>query len=558
MRRLTRGEQTLGGLAAIALGAGLTSLLATRAPAALEPWAVVAGWSFIGGGLIVWTRRPENRTGPLMVLTGLAFFANRLSLSDDATLRTIGLWVTPIHLAILTHTLLALPTGRLETTTRRAIVAGVYLDFGLLVHAPLLLGPIGLGAALRQASYVIGAALLAAAALDLLQRWRSGSAAWRNAVAPVLWVGALTLGALFAWGVNAALGGPFAEVASWGLRLAFVAIPYAFLAVLLRSHLARASVAQLVVELDASVEPGALRDALARTLGDPTLTLAYWLPAEQRYVDVDGHPVVLPAPDDGRTSTFVERNGYPVAALIHDRALSDEPELVKAACAAAALALDNERLQAELRARLDELSASRARIVRATDLERKRIERNLHDGTQQRLTSIAMGLGLAEKRLQSEPQAAAADLRQAKTALIAALAELRSISQGIHPAILTERGLAPALQDLAYAAPIPVEVRCNLDGRLPEAVEAGAYYVIAEGLANVVKHSGATCASITLLHAEGRILLSIRDDGIGGADALRGTGLSGLADRVGSLGGSLQVDSRRGHGTDLRAEIPCA
>ena len=161
------------------------------------------------------------------------------------------------------------------------------------------------------------------------------------------------------------------------------------------------------------------------------------MPDERRYVDIDGQLVEVPTADGGRAVTVVERDGRRVAAIIHDESLNEQPELIRAAGAAAALALDNERLQAELRVRLDELSASRARIVRAADLERKRIERNLHDGTQQRLTSIAMALGLAESQLKSDPEAARQNLHQAKTALGAALAELRELSQGIHPAILT-------------------------------------------------------------------------------------------------------------------------
>src|ERR671919_24873 len=226
-----------------------------------------------------------------------------------------------------------------------------------------------------------------------------------------------------------------------------------------------------------------------RLLSDPTLELAYWLPGEQRYVDIDGQSVKLPGRDQRRTATVVEREGVPIAALVHDEALAEDPELLRAVSAAAALALENERLQADLRARLEDLQASRARIVEAADLERRRIERNLHDATQQRLTSVAIALGLAPSRLSSEPDAAAATLDQAREALTTALAELRDLSQGIHPGILTERGLAPALEDLAYTAPFPVKVTADVNRRLPEQVEAGALYVAAGALANVAKHA---------------------------------------------------------------------
>ena len=546
------------GLAAIALCAGLTVVLVAMPGPGLNPVALFAGWSFLGGGLAVWARRPANRTGPLMVAIALSFMVGLLADSPDPRARTLGMWVRPIHLALFAHALLAFPSGRLGSRTAQALVAAIYLDLVVLYHAPMAVGDATIAPTLNSASYAVGASLFLAASVQLVQRWRAGSPAWRRAVSLVLWPGALTLAFLGLSNATQIIGVPVGQPPQWAFRLTFAAMPYAFLGVLLRSHLARASVASLVVELDESEAPAALRDALARTLGDPTLEVAYWLPGESRYVDVDGQPVELPGPGSGRTATLVDREGFHVAAVIHDDALSDEPELIRAARAATGLALDNERLQAELRARLDELSASRARIVRATDGERKRIERNLHDGTQQRLTSIALALGLAESKLKSEPKAAADALRQARAALHAALAELRDISQGIHPTVLTERGLCPALQDLVYAAPIPINVTCDLDGRLPEAVEAGAYYTIAEGLANVVKHAQASSATVTLRREPGRLVLAIQDDGVGGADPGKGTGLRGLNDRIAALGGAFRVESHRGHGTQLRAVIPCA
>jgi signal transduction histidine kinase len=254
----------------------------------------------------------------------------------------------------------------------------------------------------------------------------------------------------------------------------------------------------------------------------------------------------------------LEREGRRVAALIHDPSLCEDPELVDAVCAAAGLALENERLQAELRARLDELRASRARIVEATDTERKRIERNLHDATQQRLVSVSMALGLADSKLGSDPEASRQILQEAREGLSVALRELRDLSQGIHPAILTERGLAPALDELVYRVPMPVDVSVSLDGRLPDRVEAAAYYVVAEALTNVVKYSSATGVSVRVGRRNGLAMVEVTDDGVGGADPLRGSGLRGLADRVEALGGAFAVESPEGLGTILRADIPCA
>jgi signal transduction histidine kinase len=491
------------------------------------------------------------------VLVGLTFLAGLLSAAPQPALHTLGAWVRPLHLAVFTHLLLAFPSGRLDSRLALGLVAAVYLDLAVLYHAPLLLGDDGVGGSLSAASFAFGAVLFLACAVLLVQRWRAGSRAWRRAVAPVLWTGALTLVLLAVFNADQFLSRPVGAVPMWAFRVAFVAIPLAFLAVLLRVRLARGSVAELVVELEEARPPGALRDALARALGDPSLAVAYWLPDQQRYVDLEGQPVELPGDGHGRMATVVERDGRRVAAIVHDRALSDDPGLIRAAGAAAGLALDNERLQAELRARADELKASRARIVEAADAERKRIERNLHDGTQQRLTSIALALGLAESKLASDPQAAEAGVRQAKQALETALAELRDLSHGIHPSVLTTRGLGPALEDLAYTAPLPVTVAAELNGRLPERVEAGAYYAAAEGLANIAKHADATTATVVLAREPGRLRLLVRDDGIGGADPARGSGLRGLTDRLQALGGTLEVVSPTGRGTELRATIPC-
>jgi signal transduction histidine kinase len=301
-----------------------------------------------------------------------------------------------------------------------------------------------------------------------------------------------------------------------------------------------------------------LREALGRALGDASLELAYWLPSQGRYVDSDGLPVRLPEGEVGRVATIVERDGEPVAALIHDEALRENPELVDSVCAAAALTLENERLRAELLAKLAELQASRARLVEATDTERRRIERDLHDGTQQRLVSIAMALGLAESKLASDRPAVGPVLREARDALASALEELRDLSQGIRPAILIERGLPAALDDLSRRAALPVRLEATITGRLPEPVESAAYFVASEALTNAAKHSHANDVRL-VASSDGRTLvIEVADDGIGGAGPGAGSGLRGLADRVEAIGGRLTVSSPPGRGTTVRAEIPCA
>jgi signal transduction histidine kinase len=301
-----------------------------------------------------------------------------------------------------------------------------------------------------------------------------------------------------------------------------------------------------------------LQVALARALRDPSLELAYRLPDADSYVDLDGRHVDLPdGADRRRAVTLVERAGEPVAAVVHDASLADDPGLVQAACAAAGLALENERLQAELRARLDDLRTSRARIVRAGDVERRRLERNLHDGAQQRLVSLAVELGLAEARLPVDPEGARSVLTGARRDLGEAIQELRELAHGIHPAILTDRGLRGALEALADRAPIAIELAVPA-GRLPERVEAAAYYVVAEAVANATKHARADFVNVSVAQSDGHVLVTVADDGVGGASQSAGSGLRGLGDRIDALGGTFSVTSPQGQGTVLRAELPCA
>jgi signal transduction histidine kinase len=392
----------------------------------------------------------------------------------------------------------------------------------------------------------------------LVRRWRRASPPERHAGAPVLWAGSAMFAALAFSVANDIFGHPLGPGPAWTRELVFASIPVAVLAVLLQRRLARGAVAGLVVELGEGATSVDLREALRRALGDPSLELAYWVPASARYVDASGSPVQLPQAASDRTATVVEREGEPIAALIHDPALAENDELVQSVCAAAALTLENARLQAELRARLAELQASRARLVAATEGERRRIERDLHDGTQQRLVSIAMTLGLAESKLAADRPAVQPVLREAREALTVALAELRELTQGIRPAILVERGLAAALDDLARRAALPVRLEVDISGRLPEQVEGAAYFVASEALANAAKHSHASEVRLATSQHEGALVLEVSDDGIGGASTGGGSGLRGLADRVEALGGRLTVSSPPGRGTKLSAEIPCA
>jgi signal transduction histidine kinase len=557
---------------ALSVGAAVAAAIVTGFddnPVALAVLELVIGWSFVGSGLVAWSRRSDNRTGPLMIATGFAWFLAGLQFSDNSLLATVGALLENLFIIPFAYLLLAFPSGRLESRLARAVTLVAFLDLTVPQLAWMLFGDIdgpenllqvtqddGLALAFIDLQRIVGVVLAGITIGMLAQRWRAASPPLRRAIAPVLWSGTATLVAILISVANDTIDQPLGDVEPlWWL--VFATVPYAFLTGLLRLRLARSAVADLVVELGATAAPGQLRDALARALGDPALSVSYWLPDQHRYVDVDGMPVELPADGEERTATVVEREGRRIAALVHDPALLEDAGLVESVCAAAALALENERLQADLKARLEELRASRARIVQATESERRRIERNLHDGTQQRLVSIAMMLGLAESRLANDSESAAPIIGEARQALSDALVELRELSQGIHPGILTERGLEPALGELAYRAGVAVNLDVSLEERLPEQVEATAYYVVSESLANVAKYARATAVSIQVGRSEGQAVVEVVDDGIGGADGARGSGLRGLRDRVEALGGRFSLASPPGRGTIVRVEIPC-
>jgi signal transduction histidine kinase len=538
---------------------------------------LVVGWSFVAAGLVAWRLRPENRIGPAMVVTGFLRLAAALAQSQNLLLFAGGHALETAYLAGVIYVVLAFPSGRLENSLHRwlfglAIFAVGPLDVARLVlggHDPqscvgcpttMLIEVVnspGIAGALAVALYGLGAFVAASALAVLLRRWRRASPRLRYAIAPVLWAGAAGFVAVFLMVTNHFLEEPAGEAPHVLLDVVTASIAFAFLIGLGRIRLARSAVADLVIELGNTPGPGELRTALARTLRDPSLVIAYWLPDAERYVDADGHPVVLPVEDHERSVTIVHRDGHTIAALLHDPALREDEQLVESVCAAAGLAMENERLQAQLRARLEELTASRTRIVEATQAERRRIERDLHDGSQQQLVSVAMTLGLADSRFLAEPESAQTFLREARTGLSEALEDLRELSRGIYPGILTERGLAPALDELAARGHLPVELVVSLPERLPERVETAAYFTVSEALTNVAKYAHATNVGVRVERVDGRAVIQVRDDGTGGADPSRGSGLRGLRDRVEALGGHLTLQSPPGKGTVVEAEIPC-
>ncbi len=540
------------------------------------PLALLVGWSYIGSGLLSWRARPGNRLGPAMIATGFVWFAIVLVDAHNPALFTLGLVFEYVSVAGFVYVVLSFPSGRLPGRLDRVLVAAAaFLVTAVQLASVFVTEPHSivctrcpanlleltqndsLAKGLQDFQKAAGADLLFIALLVLVVRWRRSSRAQRRAVAPVILAGTLTLCALIALIADDLSGRANARLLDSLFYYTFATVPVAVLFVFLQRQLARAGIAGLVVELGRRRADADLRVSLARALGDPSLELAYWFPAESRYVGSDGRPVVPPEPGGDRSSTVVERDGQPIALLIHDPALQHNAELVDSVTAAAGLTLENERLQAELRARLAELQASRARLVEATESERRRIERDLHDGTQQRLVSMAMSLGLLESRL-GDPERAKPIVRETRQALTAALAELRVLTQGIHPTILAERGLPAALDELSRRAALPVRLRVSIDGRLPDQVEGAAYFFVSEALTNAAKHSHATDVEIDATREGTTLRVEVRDNGIGGAVAGGGSGLRGLADRVEALGGTLTVSSPPGRGTTLTAAIPCA
>jgi signal transduction histidine kinase len=533
--------------------------------AALLDWIVVP---YILAGLVAWWRRPESRFGPLMVAAGFVMFLSGLQWSNQALPYTLGLVFDLAPVVLFLHVFLAFPTGRLEQPAERwLVVAGYAVAFGLQLVKMVLGygGPDNLLAVFVEPAAantvedieLFALAAISLAGLPLLAARRRGPGQLRRpSIALLVDSFALGLVALAVLLVAAAFAWPSFETIR---RITFGVTgiaPVAFLVGLLSARLARSAVAGLLIELRADPAPGELPEVFGRALRDPSLTLAYWLPEFETWADLDGRPVQLPAEDADRVTTVIFGDGAPRAALVHHRSLSDEPELLDAVSAAAGIALENGRLQAELQARVQELRGSRERVIEAGQKERQRLERNLHDGAQQRLIALSLDLRMLEGRLGDDADSRDR-LDRARQEIAMSLEELRAVARGIHPAVVSGHGLAVALESLAAGATVPVRLTVELDERVGEGVEVAAYYVVCESLVNIAKHAQASVATVVVSRANGELSVEIVDDGVGGADSERGTGLRGLADRVEALGGRLRVWTPPGGGTRVRADMPC-
>jgi len=538
---------------------------------------VVVGLAMIVAGHIGWTRRPESRIGPLLVIAGLLHLVWELTETPWAATFTLGFLVSFGSTYVLAHAMLTFPTGRSAPGVERATVVAFYaLGAGLLLMRLFIDTSKECAGCPRNLALVADAPTLAEAILGVVsvgllgfsgaffvvvvRKWRAGSPAARRAFTPILAVGTSAGLVGVAEGVVQAFL-PAYDPHSWFWieRLLLLAAPLAFLEGLLRTRMSRAAVGELVVELGGAHLPqGGLREALARRLGDPSLQIAYFRPERGDYVDERGHPMNLRVVGSGRGVTLLESAGEPIAALVHDEFLRHDPEIVEAVAAAARLAISNERLRAEVRAQLEEVRASRARIVEAGDAGRRHVERNLHDGAQQRLVTLSLAVGMLREELDHDADPGiVAQLDAISDEVRQTIEDLRELGRGIHPAILAEEGLSAGVDSLAERSPVPVSIDGPPIDRLPEPVEVAAYFVVAEALTNVAKYSHAKHVTVRISH-RGRLLeVDVVDDGVGGADPTGGSGLRGLEDRVAAIGGELRLESRAGAGTRVHAEIPC-
>ncbi|NLT06849.1 MAG: sensor histidine kinase, partial [Solirubrobacterales bacterium] len=539
------------------------SVLVIAEPLGSPTWALLlpplAAAAYLVAGAIAWARRPANRMGALIVAGGFVLLAAGLVNVAIPALTAVGLIFATVPLAVVVHLLHAFPSGRLRGRASRATVAAGYLVCTVM-EAPRYLfagGPDGPATVLRVAAdpalvdraewvqLAAGACVMVATAAILARRWGAVPAQRRAGLTPLLAYG---IGAVLFVPVGGKLGqslldGGDALLALAVAQLAVLAgVPVAFAVAVLRGGFAPTlAVEELAawLALGAGRRPGP-EAALAEALGDPSLELALWAPDRGGYVDVGGRPVGEPGAGSGRAAVEVAAEGRRIAAIAYDATLIGDPEPVRSAGQVVALALDNVRVTAALRASEESLRRSRERIVRAADGERRRIARDLHDGLQADLVLLAMRADALRGGAFADEQRA--DARAIHDGLQRTIDDVRQLVQGVMPALLAERGLVAAVEDLAERLPLPAAVEVDLDGLdVPAAVEGTVYLVVSEALANVVKHARATALDLTLGRDGDGICVEVRDDGVGGAAVDRGAGLRTMADRVDALGGRLAV-----------------
>jgi signal transduction histidine kinase len=522
--------------------------------------------------------REQRANGRLMAVTGIAWSGVWLDAWASAPLSVLALFCPPLYVLAGATVLLRYPAARLPTSAQRVYVVALFLwlqavylgsaftpgmdALGALTAQPYrpapLFGP-GTATVIRTVDWTGAVVLGTTFVVLLVLRVRRARGLDRGELVPVV-IGAVAAGvALGSFRIGKVLADSPESVEALRLvhAVALLAVPVAFAAASVRRRLERGAVADVVVGLSGAATVEEVRERLRRALRDPTLEVLYWVPEEDGYVDTAGRPVHDPPDGDPADRLVVPvraGDGGRLALVLADPGLRRRGRLVEAAVSAGGLALENARLQAGIRAQLEQVRASRARIVEVGLAERRRLERDLHDGAQQRLLALTMQLGAVRTAVADEETRALVDTARAD--LRCAVTELRDLARGLHPAVLSQAGLGPALESVAERLPVPVHLDVSPD-RFPPTVETAAYFLACEAMTNAARHAGARQVRVVVAAAGDRLCVEVADDGVGGADPVGGSGLTGLYDRVAALGGSLVVDSPPGSGTRIAASIPC-
>lgn len=558
------------------VAASVPSNLAAASPA-IRVATLGVGVLFVVTGVVGIGLHTGSPVGSLLVLSGYLFLVGRLQGADPPPVWLVANLANSAWQIVVFYIVYTFPGPRLPSRGARLIVltSAVYTlanNLFVLVTAPtrpapglpaanpfhVELDPTTLGSV--RAGLLYGGGVFIVVAMGwLLRRWIAASPPLRRALTPVylaaLALSTVALALRFLLGIVAPSTEPTKTI-SVGLLVAFSLVPVAFLTGLLRARMARSAVADLVLELGTMPSPDRLRAALVKALGDPRVRVLSWSAGHASYVDHDGRQAALPELGDGLAATLVDGGQTAPTAIVHDDSLLDDPGLLSAVATAVRLTLDNERLEAQARGQLDEVRASRKRIAAAADEARGRIERDIHDGAQQQLVAVAMALQGARDEL-DEDSTLRHELDQVGVQLAAALADLRELARGVHPAVLTQRGLPSALASLARRSTVPVQLELELaPGRLPAPIEQTSYFIASEALANAERHARASEIVLRAAQDATHLVLTVVDDGVGGATAGGGSGITGMADRADIVGGTMRVHSPAGGPTEVIAVLP--
>jgi signal transduction histidine kinase len=541
-----------------------------------EVFYVLVGTANVVVGVALWSRRPANGTGMLLAVVGFFIFAAAAQNLGNRPLAAFGLMLGEAPIGAVAHLLLAFPRGRLRSRAAAALVAGGYVvTVGLQIPQyvfspdPVVLPSLRIASrpdvvhAVHLVQRWTGAALLAAAAalmLTWLLRTTRPATRERRILAAVYGYGILVI--LF-YPLSVALGPPIFGLSPYGIFIAQVVatltVPFVFAFGALAGGFARTGA---IHDLAASLETTdktwpILRAALARTLGDESLQLAFAVDGAPAFVDQDGRPIDAGPPAAPRAAVVISGSGGPVGEIIYDTEMIADPDSVEAAARVVALALERERLTTELLASREALLESRARVVEVAEAERRQVAQDLHDLIQSRLVLAGLLAGRLVAGQHGDDEQRRELAVRLRGELDAAVTELRRQLHGLMPAVLLERGLTAAVADLVDRVPVPTDLRLDPQvPALPPSVASTGYYIVAEALANAVKHAGASVLHVSIDRDDGHLLIQVRDDGRGGA-TLTGSGLRGMIDRVETMKGQLELDSQHGQGTHIRVQLPC-